>query len=247
MSTEPEIKKELANLVAEVSHLVKLASESDQILTFGNTYQNWYSRALKLVELLGSDRLAEFRSYYEIDPKRKSYSAGTYAIQDYVKGMAATENYLTGGSAWNTHTMVGIRLMNQSQILASLNSRIGTVLSDVKGHLLAEIEDDELAVAQRLVKINLRAAGAVAGVVLEAHLQRTAANHSVRIAKKDPTISDLNDPLKTAGVYDIPTWRKIQHLADLRNLCDHKKSREPNGPEVNELIAGVAAIVKTVF
>jgi hypothetical protein len=85
MSTEPEIKKELAKLVAEVPELVKLASEPDQILTFGNSYQDWYSRALKLVELLGSDRLTEFRSYYEIDPKRKSYSAGTYAIQDYIK------------------------------------------------------------------------------------------------------------------------------------------------------------------
>jgi len=247
MPTESEIKSELDKLVAEVPALVKLASEPDEILTFGTSYQHWYSRALKLVELLGHERLAEFRSYYEIDPKRKSYSAGTYAIQDYVKGMAATKDYLSGGPAWNAHAMVGIRLMNQSQILASLKSRLGTVLSDVRGHLLAEIEDDELAVAQRLVKINLRAAGAVGGVVLEAHLQRTAANHSVRIAKKDPTISDLNDPLKAAGVYDLPTWRKIQHLADLRNLCDHKKSREPTEPEVNELIAGVAAIVKTVF
>ncbi|MGI9165492.1 MAG: hypothetical protein ACR2G5_03750 [Pyrinomonadaceae bacterium] len=94
--------------------------------------------------------------------------------------------------------------------------------------------------------INLRAAGAVAGVVLEAHLQRIATNHSLRITKKEPTISDLNDPLKAAGVYDIPTWRKIQHLADLRNLCDHKKTREPTDSEVRDLIA-VAAIVKTVF
>jgi len=54
-------------------------------------------------------------------------------------------------------------------------------------------------------------------------------------------------PLKAAGVYDIPTWRKIQHLAELRNLCDHKKSREPTESEINELLAGVAAISKTVF
>ena len=53
--------------------------------------------------------------------------------------------------------------MNQSQILESLKNRLGTILSDVKGHLLAEIEDDELAVAERLLRINLRAAGAVAG------------------------------------------------------------------------------------
>jgi hypothetical protein len=110
-------------------------------------------------------------------------------------------------------------------------------------HLLAEIQDEELAVAERLLKISLRAAGALAGVVLEGHLQRVAKNHAVPISKRDPTIADLNDPLKAAGVYDIPTWRRVQRLADLRNLCDHKRSREPLDSEVKDLIAGVTAIV----
>jgi len=113
-----------------------------------------------LVELLGSDRLAEFCSHYLIDPKRKSYSAGTYVIQDYIKGMGATKNYMELPN-WDTHNTVVIRLLNQSQILASLKSRLDSVLSDVRGHLLAEIEDDELAAAEHLLKINLRAAGAV--------------------------------------------------------------------------------------
>jgi hypothetical protein len=246
MPTEIEISQQIDKLVTEVPSLLQLAMKDGEILTFGERYQYWYSSALKLVELLGQDRLVEFRSYYDIDSKRKSYSAGTYVIQDYVKGNAASTDYMDRPN-WDIHTVVAIRLTNQSQILSSLKSRLGNVLSDVKGHLLAEIEDQELAVAERLLKINLRAAGAVAGVVLEAHLQRVAANHSVRIAKKDPTISDLNDPLKNAGVYDIPMWRKIQHLADVRNLCDHKKSRDPTDPEVRDLIADVAAIVKTVF
>jgi hypothetical protein len=247
MPTEKDIEKELAKLVEEVPDLMKLASKPDNLLEFGTKYQDWYSRALKLVGLLGHDRLVEFRSYYEIDPKRKTFAAMTCTIQDYVIGRGVPKEYGTDKPAWDIHVMVAMRLMNQKQILASLKSRLGTVLSDVKGHLLADITDEELVTAQRLTKINLRAAGAVAGVVLEAHLQRTSANHSVPIAKKDPTISDLNDPLRTAGVYDIPTWRKIQHLSDLRNLCDHKKSREPTESEVDELIAGVAAITKTVF
>jgi hypothetical protein len=246
MATENEIAKELDSLVGEVPALIKLATKPKDIVDFGSKYQHWYSRAVKLVELLGSDRLSEFCSYYLIDPKRKSYSAATYVIQDYVKGMGASTDYMDKPN-WDIHNTVAIRLMNQSQILASLKSRLGSVLSDVRGHLLAEIEDEELAVAERLLRINLRASGAVAGVVLEAHLQRVARNHSVPISKKDPTISDLNDPLKAAGVYDIPVWRKIQHLADLRNLCDHKKSREPTESEVKDLISGVAAIVKSVF
>jgi len=113
--------------------------------------------------------------------------------------------------------------------------------------LFAELQDRELKVASQLVEVSLRAAGAVAGVVLEGHLQRVAVNHGVSISKKNPTISELNDPLKAEGVYDNPKWRKIQYLADIRNYCDHKKEREPTEGEVKDLIAGTDAIIKTIF
>ena len=197
-----------------------------------------------MIELLGPDRVDEFRGYYRIDPKRKVTYSTNYVIQNYVKGISARMNY--DEPLWDIHQVVSIRVLNQFQILSSLKARLGSVIADVRGHLLAEIEDEELDVARKLLKVNLRAAGAVGGIVLESHLQRVATNHDVKIAKKDPTISDLNDPLKKAGVYDLPTWRKVQHLTDLRNLCDHKKNREPTEAEVIELISGVTSVVKNV-
>jgi hypothetical protein len=144
--------------------------------------------------------------------------------------------------------IVGIRIYNQLHILEeALSSRIDSVLADVRGHLLAEIEDSELEAASTLVKVSLRAAGALAGVVLERHLQRVAVNHKALPSKKNPTIADLNNPLKDAGVYQIPTWRKIQLMADIRNLCTHQKSFEPTEDQVSEMIAGVNTIIKTVF
>ena len=95
--------------------------------------------------------------------------------------------------------------------------------------------------------INLRAAGVIAGVVLERHLQRTAVNHEIIIEKKEPTISDLNDPLKKENIYDIPTWRLIQVLGDIRNLCVHNKEREPTAEEVKRLIKETDIIIKTIF
>ena len=59
---------------------------------------------------------------------------------------------------------------------------LGSVLADVRGYLLAKIEDEELAVAARLLTINVRAARAVAGVVLESHLQRVSANQKIEAA-----------------------------------------------------------------
>ena len=84
-------------------------------------------------------------------------------------------------------------------------------------------------------------------MVLERHLQRVAVNHNAAPNKKNPTIADLNDPLKQAGVYDVPTWRKIQLLADIRNICSHQKNVDPTSDQVDELIAGVNSVIKSVF
>ena len=77
-------------------------------------------------------------------------------------------------------------------------------------------------------------------------MQRVANNRGIRISKRNPTVSDLNDPLKQADVYDTASWRKIQYLADLRNLCAHKKDREPTAHEASELISGVNWVIKTI-
>ena len=246
MSTSEEIKKELQALLDKQKDLLQLAQKNDDILKFGTVYQRWYSRAYKLVEALAPERIAEFSSYYLIDPKRKITDVGNYVIQDYIKGIGARTDRFDK-PLWDTNNLTMIRVMNQMQIIGSLSSRIDSVLQDVKGHLFAELQDAELKAAVQLKKVNKRAAGALAGVVLERHLQRTALNHKIAIRKKSPTISDLNDPLKQASVYDVPIWRKIQLLADLRNLCSHQKESEPTDDQVDELISGVNSVIKSVF
>ena len=67
------------------------------------------------------------------------------------------------------------------------------------------------------------------------------------LRKQHPTISELNDALKDAGVLETPTWRSIQRLGDLRNLCDHNKNREPTEEEVTELIDGAEKFTKTLY
>lgn len=246
MSAAEEVKKELKALLDSQTELIDLAKDNKDIIKFGTKYQAWYSRAYKLVESLAPERLNEFTSYYLIDPKRKVSDASNYVIQDYVKGIGARTNSYDK-PLWDTNNAVMIRVVNQMQIIASLSSRIDSVLQDVTGHLFAELQDSELHAATQLKKVSKRAAGALAGVVLERHLQRVAANHKITIGKKNPTISDLNDPMKNKGVYDTPVWRKIQLLADIRNICSHQKSTEPTEEQVDELISGVNSVIKSVF
>ena len=246
MSTTEEVKKELKALLDSQEQLLDLAKDNKDIIKFGTKYQAWYSRAYKLVDALAPERLNEFTTYYLIDPKRKLTDAGNYVIQDYIKGIGARTNHYDK-PLWDTNNAVMIRILNQIQIIASLSSRIDSVLQDVTGHLFAELQDSELLAATQLKKISNRAAGALAGVVLESHLQRVAINHKVAISKKNPAISDLNDPLKNKGVYDTPVWRKIQLLADIRNICSHQKGSEPTEEQVDELISGVNSVIKSVY
>lgn len=136
----------------------------------------------------------------------------------------------------------------QTEILESVKSQFESSLHDIAQLIRAELFDSELDAARELTKNGfLRGAGAVAGVVLEKHLGQVCQNHNVQTKKQHPTISDFNDLLKNAAVIDVPMWRQIQRLGDIRNLCDHNKHRDPTKEEVTELIDGVEKLCKTLF
>jgi len=243
MTKRELIRKELQSLYKEGVELA-IAFQKNEDKQFQYEYQGWYSKALKAVASLAPDRHAEFRSYYEIDPKRKTLGYGTFVIQDFMKGVAPASHRIPG---FDSRNEVVTCFVNQLTILSSVDNRIDSVISDIEGELYAELQDSELLVARQLAKVSHRAAGALVGVVIEGHLQKVAANHGIKIAKKNPTIADLNDPLKSAGVLDTPGWRKISFLADLRNLCSHKKDSEPTKEQVEDLIQGAEWLAKNVF
>jgi hypothetical protein len=216
------------------------------LLTFGAAYQIWYTRAIRVVGALAPDRLKEFVAYYEIDPKRKVVTGTTYRIQDYLAGLTPAKDRVTGKVPYDHRGVTQVAFFSQLAILRAVETRLDDILNDLESRIAAEVQDAGLAAARDLLKINARAAGALAGVVLEDHLQRVARTQGVKVAKKDPTISDLNDPLKAAEVYDQSTWRKIQYLGDIRNLCSHKKSIEPTLNQVQELLDGTAWVVANI-
>jgi hypothetical protein len=243
MTKRELIHKELASLY-ETGAQLAVSFQKKEEKQFHYDYQSWYTVALKAVASLAPDRLAEFRSYYEVDPKRKSMGYGTYVIQDYLKGVAPGSYHL---QEFDTRAEVVKCCLNQLAIVHAISSRIDSVLSNIEGELYAELQDNEVASARQLVKVSPRAAGALVGVLIEGHLQKVAEAHDLKIAKKNPTIADLNDPLKAASIIDIPAWRKISFLADLRNLCSHKKESDPTKEQVEELIQGAEWLIKNVF
>jgi hypothetical protein len=218
--------------------------ESHALPSFVDDYQTWYSEGIALLRQLLPDRLPDFIRHYEKPKQRKAISAENYRIEDLLQGVSVIRQFDGGSIAGPRDAIPHFR--QQLAILKSVKRRFESSLFDIHQLVQADVFDSELEAAKELAKHKFtRAAGAVAGVVLERHLRQVCDNHTLRVAKK-PVISQLNDVLKNASVIDVSTWRFIQHLADVRNLCDHG-GNDPTHQQVDDLIGGVMKITKTVF
>lgn len=256
-------KKDLASLLAKGLMLeiaikaecfpenFKSAKAKETLKTvpsFRGTYQSWYSEALVLVKQLLPDRLLDFTSLYLRPKSRKELSYENYRIEDYLQGLSATrmQGYekvkVVGPDAAIPH------FYQQMAIVRSVEARFESSLFEIRQMVQGDLFDSELDAAKELANNRFaRAAGALAGVVLERHLSQVCSNHNINLNKKSPTISDLNDALKEAGAIEVPQWRFVQHLADIRNICDHNKKQEPTADQVEDLLDGVSKITKTMF
>ncbi|AKX60248.1 hypothetical protein AKN88_10150 [Thiopseudomonas alkaliphila] len=262
MSSKCEsIKKEVRSLVVRGKHLylamlndisglpdevtTQLEEKKIKLPNFTDDYDSWYSEAIALIKQLLPDRLEDFKRQYK-DEKRKEISFLTYGISDYLYGLRTTRGYQQDVIA-DKSAAVG-KMQVQNSILAAVEKRLDSSLFDIQEILQADLFDSELSAAKELAKKGFfRGAGAIAGVVLEKHLGHICDMHNFKSRKKHPSISDFYQLLKENDVIDIPKWRFIQHLGDLRNLCDHNKDREPTKEDVLELIEGVQKVIKTVF
>lgn len=207
---------------------------------FYNDYQTWYTEALILLKQLLPDRVSDFVKLYEKPKTRKNVTRENYTIEDALQGLYTKDGL-------NQKAAIP-RFKQQLSIIESVNRRFESSLFNIKQLVQADLFDSELESAEELNKKGfIRAAGAVAGVVLEKHLAQVCENHKIKITKKDPTINDYNQLLKNNDVIETEDWRFIQRLADLRNLCDHSKEREPKKEEIDELINGVEKMTKTIF
>ena len=236
--TEKELAKRLKSEAKDV-----LAN----LLSFRESYQTWYSEAKALIRQVLPDRLSDFVRHYEKPKPRKDISYENYRIEDYLQGLTITRGY-------NKEKVVGpdaaVPLFRQQlNIVKAVKARFESSLFDIRQLVQSDLFDSELESAGALAKSGFnRAAGAVAGVVLEKHLGQVCENHHIKVSKRNPTIGrSQDDLLKQSDVMEVPQWRFIQRLGDLRNLCDHNKKVEPTKEHVADLIEGVEKVVKTLF
>ena len=160
-----------------------------QLPDFRNEYETWYSESLRIVRQIIPERLEDFVKQYK-DEKRKSIiSNSSYAIYDYL--IHVKTRFVGYGDAVP-------KMQNQLSILKSSRKRFASSLFDIKKLLQADLFDSELESAKELCKNKfVRAGGAVAGVVLEKHLEHVCQQHNATPQRKNHTISVLNLSLKS--------------------------------------------------
>ena len=228
----------------EIGNINKETKDFLNKFSFKEQYHSWYNESLAVLKQLMPARYDDFVNLYK-QPNRKKYTYETYTISDYLIGLVSKNAY--DEYSFEPSSIIN-KFEQQVQIIESLNSRFSSSLFDIKQLVQADVFDSELDSAKELNKKGfLRAAGAICGVVIEKHLCQVCTSRGIAVSKKNLAINDYNEILKNEGVIDVPTWRFIQRLGDIRNICDHNKAEEPTKENIKDLIDGTDKIIKTVF
>lgn len=236
-------KSDILKLTKSGEAIYKKMKDNKNLAQLRQDYEMWYSESVAVIKIILPDRISDFSKMYYDDKIKvglKTYFQYNPPINE---GMVAWD-YIAPKEIDIAKSIFD----SQIGILKSCSKRFESSLFDIKQLLQSDIFVSELEAARELNKKGFtRGAGAVAGVVLEGHLKQVCTNHKIAVKKTNATINDFNQSLKDSEVIETPTWRFIQHLGDLRNLCDHKKQNEPTREEIEELIQGVDKISKTLF
>lgn len=220
--------------------LKKIAKELEN---YKKEYHIWYARACRCVRVLAPERLDEFEEYYRGQKNIKKLDHLSAGITHYFQGIVST----IGLDRQNYFGKFTSGIQEQINILESIKENVNDVLFNLESEIHYGIFKSEIDVARELKKHKqLRAAGAIAGVVIEEHLKISCSNNGIKFRKKNPTISDYNDALKNEKIIDVVLWRLIGRCGDIRNYCVHSKERDPTPDEIDDIIQDAEKIIAKV-
>jgi hypothetical protein len=228
-------------LVAEGRRVLdRVAEEQLDPYAINAAYQEWYTRALDLVQRRLPHRLEEFASYYRAPPGTETR---TSTIADFLANPLVPAERRAGLSeifdpAKPRQTFLHL-FDYQLAILGSACSRLNR-LDQSSATLLR----GELRKAQRLLRAgHRRSAGILAGSVFRQCLQIVA---EPTVAPLPTTATDLCDALGASGALDGRHWRTARRLARVADRCEQAGKSIPKRQQLRSLIKGVEEILKSL-
>jgi hypothetical protein len=205
------------------------------------TYQNWYSKALGLVWRLLPERYEEFRQLYSGEG-RAHVDHSTYSISDFLMNVPLPRH-----GANEPRAIFASKFHLQLSLLGSARERIDAHWVELERTVELQLLNVQLQAAIRLFgQGQLRAAGALTSVILQAELRLACQQAGLTLETRESDASTFNDALQGAGLTDANGWRYIHRLCLLSDACVEGNGREPAATEVEELITGTRH-VQTLF
>ncbi len=236
MDERDRLRFELGLLLATGRELsTDMQSENLDPRDVNERYQLWFTQTLRLVERLLPERRREFEGYYRSDQESRDQAATISAILGSLSRPRATTE--------KREALAGLfdPGLEQATFLHLLGMQLAILASALPSLLAQQRRPDRGLQAARLLlaKGHRRAAGALAGAVLESHLLTVAQRHDVALAESDAaSVSRLGRALRKAGVCDAARSRQIRRLAELSDSCVRSEKRI--SPKlVSELLSGV--------
>ncbi len=209
-------------------------------------YERWYTKSVNLIKVLLPERLNDFKKFY-YQENRKSINHSNYTMTDFMMGIPLLSSSFAVFA--DDLSQVVNTYKSQLNILASVEECFESNLFEIKQILQSNVFGDELDAAIELNKNGFaRAAGAMAGVVLERHLLSVLLKYpEIKLLKKDHSINGYNAILLNNKIINSSQKINIDYLSSIRNKCTHPKNDEPKSAEVSDLIEGVAKVIKTIL
>lgn len=208
------------NIEQEINKLLDQANSlltTSEIYRIRDEYQEWYTKACRIVKQIIPERYVEFQIYY----------TGSKDIL----GMC---QFFLDAVLFDVDLAINAFKIQYS-ILKSCIPLLDPFYQNINKQIYFEYQEDDLKIAEKLMRISIRAAGALAGFVLEKHLKIVCNNHLLS-GMENKTLGQLIDTLHQNKVINTTDRKNLEYLSDTRNKCDHAKKEEPKEYEVEDLI-----------
>lgn len=226
-----------------------LAAQVDKILIINDPpsirreYQKWYSQVQQLIIRHLPNRSNELENLYYTKPTKHDSDADAWLY-------SGIRSYLRTTPDWDVEASFRRRfeadIEQQRGLLLAIPEVLQLQALTISALVTADLVEGELNEASLLLEHGfVRAAGAVAGVALEAHLKLLHDQANLTYTNKD-TIIPLATRLRKADFITLGDEKKCIAMSETRNNCDHKNKSDPTTEEVRELIEDVKKFVKRV-
>ncbi len=207
-------------------------------------YHAWYNKSCEMVRIFSPRRLEEFEAFYTGSKhikKIEDLDSMTAGITHCFQELPITPD----NKKIKRLIKFNVCLNMQRDILIAIAENFDKDILNLESTIQYGISKSEIDIAKELKENkHFRAAGAIAGVVIEVHLRAVATKRDIQLPI-NPQMKHYNEKLK-GKAYDATITKQIELCSIIRNKCAHASDNPPTDDEINTIISIAEKIIATV-